>query len=72
MELEKLKKTTRNNSYVTVLSFAYILLVYFFTASFAPQTEHFQSEVILGCSLTSAPKRPHLGIISPAIFQFRM
>jgi hypothetical protein len=37
-------------------------------ASFAPQTEHFPSEVILGCSLTSAPHRPHLGMKSPPTF----
>ena len=34
-------------------------------ASLAPQTEHLPSDVIFGCSFTSAPQSPHFGIKSP-------
>jgi len=34
-------------------------------ANFAPQTEHLPSAVILGCSLTSAPHKPHFTNLSP-------
>jgi len=33
--------------------------IYFLMANFAPQTEHLPSAVIFGCSLTSAPHKPH-------------
>jgi len=35
----------------------------------APQTEHFPSAVIFGCSLTSPPHKPHFKVLSPPIFQ---
>jgi hypothetical protein len=38
---------------------------YFLTANLAPQTEHFPSAVILGCSLTSPPHNPHFKLLSP-------
>jgi len=37
----------------------------FVVARLAPQTEHLPSAVIFGCSFTSAPQSPHLGIESP-------
>jgi hypothetical protein len=42
-------------------------LFYFLTASLAPQTEHFPSAVIFGCSLTSAPHKPHFKALSPPV-----
>jgi hypothetical protein len=35
------------------------------TANLAPQTEHFPSAVIFGCSFTSAPHKPHFTKTSP-------
>ncbi len=36
--------------------------------SFTPQTEHFPSAVIFGCSLTSLPQRPHFKIHTPPFY----
>lgn len=62
-----LYRTVSNSTHLLTTTLGFIMINkkkggYLAGLSFTPQTEHLPSAVIFGCSLTSLPHIPHLGI----------